>query len=226
DALPPLADLTARDRGVLRRMWSTGLNSPWCSSMGRLFDGVAALLGLRQRVAFEGQAAMALEFAADASIRDGYALPVHERPAAAAGSSRRSAGHEGGSKRAETTPAPAVAPAPVPDAPGILELDWAPLVDGVVADARRGVGASVISARFHNALATAAADVALRLGAARVALTGGCFQNRLLAVRVEEALARLGIRVLIHRQVPPNDGGLALGQAAIARAAWRRGTEG
>lgn len=204
DRLPPCHGLPDADRVVLRRMWQTGLNSPWCTSAGRLFDGVASLAGLRQRVSFEGQAAMALEFAADPTVRDAYPLPLRERPA------------DGLSRRADV---------PVPDAAGLLELDWRPLVQAVMDDVRQGVAVSVLSARFHNALAGAVARVAEILHASRVALAGGCFQNRLLAARVAEALAAQGVEVVTHRQVPPNDGGIALGQAAVARAVWQ-GTEG
>lgn len=211
--LAPVAGLPDADRVVLRRMWQTGLNSPWCTSAGRLFDGVAALAGLRQRVSFEAQAAMALEFAADTTVHDAYLLPVQERGTGPPGPGnpplqKREAGSHG-----------SVSP-PVPDAPGLLELDWRPLIEAILRDIRRGVDVCVIAARFHNALAAAVARVAAAFEAPRVALTGGCFQNRLLAVRVAEALEREGVDVLMHRQVPPNDGGIALGQVAVARATW------
>jgi hydrogenase maturation protein HypF len=76
----------------------------------------------------------------------------------------------------------------------------------------------VISGRFHNALVRALVALAIRAGLERVALTGGSFQNRLLTERASEALSRAGFQVLLHRQVPPNDGGISLGQVAIAAA--------
>lgn len=89
---------------------------------------------------------------------------------------------------------------------------------GVVADLRRGVPQGIIAARFHNALVEAIVAVAQNVGAARVALTGGCFQNRLLTERAADRLQRAGFEVLLHRHVPPNDGGISLGQVAVAAA--------
>jgi hydrogenase maturation protein HypF len=97
-------------------------------------------------------------------------------------------------------------------------LDWEPLVRAVIEDARRGAPVAAISARFHNALVDALVAVAAMVGQERVALTGGCFQNRLLTERAAERLERAGHRVLLHRAVPPNDGGVSLGQVAVAAA--------
>jgi hydrogenase maturation protein HypF len=182
--LAPIKAFEPSERMLLATMRARAFNAPATTSAGRLFDAVAALLGLGQRVSFEGQAAMALEFAADPSSSAAYPMPILE---------------EGGAAAA-------------------LVLDWVPALAAIVEDLRRGTPAGAISARFHNALADAIAAVARRVGCARVALTGGCFQNRRL---VETAAARLemaGFEVLLHRQVPPNDGGLALGQVAVAAA--------
>jgi hydrogenase maturation protein HypF len=155
---------------------------PRTSSMGRLFDAVAALVGRaccpKARISFEGQAAMALEFAADWSEQGAYPLPL-----------------------AEETPAVA---------------DWEPLIRAVLADRAAGVPTGRISARFHNALAEWATACARRSGLSRVALTGGCFQNLLLATRVRGRLAEAGFNVYTHQKVPPGDGGIALGQVIIA----------
>ena len=97
-------------------------------------------------------------------------------------------------------------------------LDWRPLLDAVLTDLRRGVATGIMAARFHNALVEAIVAVAQAAGERRVALTGGCFQNRLLTERAAERLERAGFEVLLHRQVPPNDGGISLGQVAIAAA--------
>jgi len=100
---------------------------------------------------------------------------------------------------------------------GSLVLDWAPLLRGMLADLDNGVEASIIAARFHHSLGAAIAGVAARLGADRVALTGGCFQNRLLCEAAIDALRGHGIEPVWHHRIPPNDGGIAAGQAL---AAW------
>jgi hydrogenase maturation protein HypF len=164
-----------------------GVNAPPTSSAGRLFDAVAALIGVRDVVTYEGQAAIELEQLADPTERGGYPLPI-------------GAG----------TPA---------------QLDAGALVRAVVEDLRRGTPAPVIAARFHTALADAVLAVCDRLraahGLATVALSGGVFQNALLLCRCLDRLERAGFTVLTHRQVPPNDGGLSLGQAAVAAAVLR-----
>jgi hydrogenase maturation protein HypF len=178
--LAPVAAFSPAERGVLGRMLDRGVNAPVTTSAGRLFDGIAALAGLQQRVAFEAQAAMALEFAADGGEQGAYPLDLVE-----------------GSD---------------------YVLDWRPLVEDVLADVRRGVPAAIISARYHNGLVDAIVRVSRAVGQPRVALTGGCFQNRLLTERTVERLARAGFEVLLHRLAPPNDGGISLGQVAVAAA--------
>jgi hydrogenase maturation protein HypF len=103
-------------------------------------------------------------------------------------------------------------------ATGADALDWRPMLRRIVTEQMDGASVATISARFHNTLAAAAVEVAKHVGEPRVALSGGCFQNRLLATRTADALERAGFRVLLHRQVPPNDGGISLGQAMIAAA--------
>ncbi len=153
-----------------------------------MFDGVAALLGVRNRVSYEGQAALELEMLIDA---DGAGEPAYEFGVAAA--------------------------------EGRLQVDPAPMIRHLVADLASGCEPGRLSARFHNGLAQAVVEVCQRLrdplGALPVALSGGVFQNRYLTERTAKLLRQAGFEVLLHRQVPPNDGGLALGQAAIAGAA-------
>jgi hydrogenase maturation protein HypF len=103
-----------------------------------------------------------------------------------------------------------------------LVLDWGPLVEALLADSRRGTAASIMSARFHRALVEAIAEVAERVGEERVALTGGCFQNRLLSEWTAERLSDKGHDVLMHRELPPNDGSISFGQAAVAARRLRR----
>ncbi len=181
--LAPVAACTPSERRVLARMVAGGFRAPWTTSMGRLFDGVAALIGLQQRVSYEGQAAMRLEFVTDPTEKGAYPF--------------------------ELMPAPA--------ASGWM-LDWGPLIEAVIADVRRGIPAGVVAGRFHNALVDVLVRVAQAVGHPRVALTGGCFQNRLLTERALAALRAAGFDVLLHRQVPPNDGGISLGQIAVAAA--------
>lgn len=112
-------------------------------------------------------------------------------------------------------------PAAAPGAPALL--DWGPLILALLEEGAKGVSPALRSARFHNALADGVAAVARLAGSPRVALTGGCFQNRLLLERTRERLTADGFDVLTHRLVPPNDGGIALGQVAVAAAALAAG---
>lgn len=194
--LPALAGWSDAERATLAALLRGGLRSPWTSSAGRLFDGVAALLGLAPegRVSFEGEAAVRLEALADRRERGSLPLPL---VAAAA--------------------PPGLAPGQAAS-DDFWELDWRPLLATLLAEQARGTSPAVLAARFHNALATAAAELAARAGVARVALSGGCFQNRLLLRRTVARLRAGGHRVLLHRQVPANDGGIALGQLAVAAA--------
>ena len=212
--LAPIRDLRPADRKVLAQMLARGLNAPVTTSAGRLFDGIAALVGLHGAVSFEGQAAMALEFAADEREMGVYPLPV------VAATGARGLGSEGERELEGCSPAPPLLCSPAPLPP--LVLDWQPLVAEILADLRRGVPQGIIAARFHNALVEAIVAVAQNVGAARVALTGGCFQNRLLTERASDRLQRAGFEVLLHRQTPPNDGGISVGQVVIAAAQLSR----
>lgn len=170
-----LADRLFADQplAALRQMAARGVNAPLSSSAGRLFDAVAAVLGLCRVQSYEGEAAMRLEAVAE--------------PAA-----------------------------PYPFGPG---LDPAPMFRALAADlGRRPVGQ--MAGAFQAGLALAFADAARALveagQAQAVALSGGCLQNAGLMARLQEALS--GLPVLVHRQVPANDGGLAFGQALVALA--------
>lgn len=187
--LEVVSGLPDADRRLLLQMLDKGVNSPWTSSCGRLFDAVAALAGVRQRVSYEGQAALELEM----SLEDGestlpYVFELNE-------------------------------------AKGRILVDPRPMVRQLVTDLRQGRAPGAISAAFHNGLAAAIVAVCCRLrereGALPVALSGGVFQNAYLAARTERTLETAGFHVLVHRQVPPNDGGLALGQAVIGGAYLR-----
>ncbi|MCU0788710.1 MAG: carbamoyltransferase HypF [Verrucomicrobia bacterium] len=196
-AFPP------EELGALARMLERGLNSPLTSSMGRLFDAVASLTGLRQFVRHEGQAAMALEFAADGVDTEGaYALPI---------GNCQSPGTKG-QWRTEQPGASSTSSRPAPHASAVL--DWKPLIEAVLADLRMNVPVGLISARFHNALSEAIVAMARREGLESVVLSGGCFQNRRLLERTITRLRQEGFRPYWHQRVPANDGGIALGQVA------------
>lgn len=184
--VPFLAEIAPGDVRLLRQMMARGLNSPLTSSCGRLFDAVAALLGVRDRVSYEGQAALELEQLLDEDEQGAYAFAWR---------------NEG----------------------QVLVIDPADLIRALVADLLQGVAGAVLSARFHNALALMIRDVCVllrnRSGLSLAALSGGVFQNRYLTEKTSGLLREAGFTVLLHSLVPPNDGGLALGQAVIA--GWR-----
>ena len=96
---------------------------------------------------------------------------------------------------------------------GILILDWQPLLEALLADIRAGEPVGPMAAKFHQALALAIADTAARIGEKTVVLSGGCFQNGTLTEKALTALNAAGLVPVRHERVPPNDGGLALGQA-------------
>jgi hydrogenase maturation protein HypF len=198
DDLPPLASWSASERAVLGRMASRGVHAPWTSSAGRLFDAVSSLIGIRQIWTFEGQAAMELEFAAE----KGH--PLLAPPC------------QGGDGGVAGTGEPYAFE--IVDRDGIAVLDWAPMVRAILDDVARGEADSTIARRFHDALADAIVAVATRAGERRVVLTGGCFQNRYLSERAAARLTASGFLVHRHRLVPPNDGGLAVGQVIAAGA--------
>jgi hydrogenase maturation protein HypF len=185
DWLQPLRETPRTEREAFRRMLERRIASPLTSSVGRLFDAVAALLGIRGASSFEGQAAMELEFAIG-DTRTDESLPMIVRRE----------------------------PEDDPSAP--LVIDWEPTVRAVVDGVGRGEDRAGLSARFHNALAEAIVSAATHLGEADVVLTGGCFQNRYLTRRAVERLEAEGFRAHWHERVPPNDGGVALGQIAWA----------
>lgn len=189
----------AQEIDIIHRMLQKGLNSPLTFSVGRLFDAVASIIGLRHLVNFEGQAAMELEFAmAGDSSGEAYGFTMSDlRLPAPSGrdSGRRST----------------------------LAVDWSDTIRQMRGDLLRGVPRSRVSIRFHNMLVEALLGVADRIGVERIVLTGGCFQNRYLTEQAVQRLRAKGLRPYWHQRVPPNDGGIALGQLyAWARAKSHR----
>jgi hydrogenase maturation protein HypF len=188
--LAPVAEFTPQERIVLARMMSREFNAPLTSSIGRLFDAVASLTGLRQVNSFEGQAAMEMEFAIPGTdTEDAYEIAI-------GASAEREEQH-------------------------LLLMDWGLIVPAVLEDLRRGCSPGLISQKFHNALTNAVLEVAGRIGERRIVLTGGCFQNRYLTERTVRRLSQAGFQPYWHQRVPPNDGGISLGQIY---AAARSGT--
>jgi len=187
------------ERRVLSAMIARGVHAPWTTSAGRLFDAVAAILGLRARNAFEAQAAMELEWAAE---RGGEAEAYPMRLEASGVSQDGSAGEGQGEVSGGRT--------------GSRVLDWQPMIAAILEDAAQGRPAAEIAQAFHAALAAGILAVARQAGEARVALTGGCFQNGRLLSLCRRALEGAGFRVLLPQRLPANDGGLAYGQAVAA----------
>ncbi len=180
--LPCVAACDPTELRVVRRQVERNVGCVPTTSMGRLFDAVASILGVRHRVSYEAQAAIELEALAElADVHDArWSFALDDR--------------------------------------GLI--DPLPVLLGLVADVQAGKAAATLAHAFHRAVADVVVDVALARAKSHpklpVALTGGVFQNALLARLTRASLQREGFEVLTHRLVPPNDGGLSLGQAVIA----------
>jgi hydrogenase maturation protein HypF len=191
ETLAPVRAATPTELSVIARQIENGLNAASTSSMGRLFDAVAAIAGVRQVVTYEAQAAIELEMLVrevDAAEEVAYDWEF-----------------EAGADDFEG---------------GALEIDAAPVIRAIVADVHAGTPVSVIAARFHNSVAAMVTQVCQALrdgeGLNEVVLSGGVWQNVTLLAKTLDLLWASGFTVYTHQVVPPNDGGLALGQAAVA----------
>lgn len=162
-------DFTPAELRLLRQQLARGSHSVPTSSMGRLFDAVAAFLGVGQNVSYEGQAAIELEALCEGDVEEGY--PVRK-------------------------------------------FDVAPMWEEMGKDLKKGVTRERIAAKFHRTIAEIVLAYSRQAGGEKVALTGGVFQNRYLLGLTSKLLTESGFRVLTNQLVPPNDGGIALGQAA------------
>ena len=191
--LPPVRFALRQEMGwpvmpALRHQLRTRLNAPLTSSAGRLFDAAAALLGVRQTIHYEAQAAIELETLADITEQGHYSFADNGEV-----------------------------------------IDPAPILAGLVGDWRAGISPSQLAARFHNSVAALVCAVCVRLrqehSLQEVALSGGVWQNVTLLRLVVRDLRRQGFTVICHERVPANDGGIALGQAAIAAWRWQHGVE-
>ena len=177
---------TSAEIGILLNMLSKKINSPITSSAGRLFDAVSSLLGICDRTNYEGQAAMMFEFAADLNERGSYPFEIKE-----------------GNKFQ-----------PEADEPLVQIIDWQPIIISIINDIRKDVKPSIISTKFHNTLAKVILEVAKKSGMKKIVLSGGCFQNALLTERTINLLQENNYKVYWHQRIPPNDGGISLGQIA------------
>lgn len=182
--LAPTRQIPEKQICLVETMLARGVQTVPTSSCGRLFDAVASIVGLKQEVSYEGQAAIALEAAAQSNVDQRYDFDVQ------------------------------------PAEP--LQVDMRPMIRQITEDVVREMPAGLISGRFHNTITAAIVEVSNRLRLAeslnRVCLSGGTFQNLYLLERTVSALRSAGFEVFIHAAVPPNDGGIALGQAVIASA--------
>jgi len=187
----PSLDIGEAERRIIQQQVDRGINCPQTSAGGRLFDAVSALLGVRQRITYEAQAAVELEMAAQipnlqSPISNGYPFGIEES-------------EEG------------------------IVIRLRELFEALLTDLGDGVSVGKMAYRFHVTVAEMMRVVCERIaretGLRTVALSGGCFQNRLLLALVVPRLRDAGFRVLLHRQVPCNDGGISLGQAVIAHFA-------
>jgi len=181
DEIGSVASFSTVERTAIQQMLIRGINAPITTSVGRLFDAVASLLGVCQRASFEGQAAMMLEHAI------------------------------GDTASERTYPFAMIQGADALGTP-VLMLDWRPMIIAITHDAGIGGRIGEVASAFHNTLVEMALRVIGRLEARRVALSGGCFQNRYLTERMIHRLRDSGVEVLWHRRIPPNDGGIAVGQ--------------
>ena len=199
-----LAAFPATDRALLLQLLEQGLHCPWTSSLGRLFDGVASLLGVCQRLSYEGEAALRLQGLA--SRQGAWA----------------EADHCGAAHPFPRSAAPAVGLETLP----LGWIDWEPALAALLAERAAGVPRRISAARFHRGLADALGELLTSAAATRgcrvVVLAGGCFQNALLLEALIRRLRRSGLEPHWAAAVPPNDGGLALGQLEALRRASRR----
>ncbi len=185
--LPPVAACPSHELDVLAHQVATGFGCAPTSSLGRLFDAVASLAGIRHVVDYEAQAAIELEGLARSAFTgtDGYTFGLAPEAGSAA-----------------------------------IVVDVSPVIRAIVTDVRTGTAAAVIGARFHAAVVDLVCDLADRVrrqsGLTTVVLAGGVFANALLLTNVRRRLQATGFTVLCPRALPPNDGGLALGQVLAA----------
>ena len=175
--LPPIKTLTEPEKQNLKRILSSGFQSPKCSSIGRIFDAVCSLINQRHFSTFEGQAAMELEFLSDnhtSSITYSFRIQLDEN--------------------------------------GSYVIDWEQLILEIIEDLHSAKSKQEIAIKFHNTLAKIIIEIAERIEQKQVLLSGGVFQNKVLTEICISELKKNNYEPYWHEQIPPNDGGIALGQ--------------
>jgi hydrogenase maturation protein HypF len=181
DELPPMQALCADEKTMLKSMLLNNLNTPPTSSMGRLFDAVSALIGIRAEVTYEGQAAIELENCMDPDETRAYEIVIDGEKILLAGLFRQ-----------------------------------------ISDDLLSGLAPACISAKFHHGISNVCLEIASKVrqqtGTKKIALSGGVWQNMTLLTLTVKKLNRAGFTSLVHKQIPTNDGGLALGQCTAAAA--------
>lgn len=177
------------DLPVVNQMIEKGINSPFTNSMGRFFDGVSSLIGIRDNASFEAQAAMELEFAAlkaaenvtdDLAYNDYFEFRLE-----------KNSNEE-------------------------YIIDWREIIKGIHNESAADNSKGQIALKFHNTLVEIILEVSRLSGCEKIVLTGGCFQNKLLLENAIERLTKENYKVYWHQRVPPNDGGISLGQIKFA----------
>ena len=185
--LQPVASLCVEERSIIKSQLELKINTPLTSSMGRLFDAVASICGIRQVVNYEAQAAIEFEALADQDETEEYEFGLEDDP---------NPNHSA------------------------TQVNPSLLIQQVINDLNNGLPVSKISARFHNTVAkiayTVSDQIRKEFGVNQVVLSGGVWQNLTLLRKTCHLLSAENFKVFIHRQVPTNDGGLALGQAVVA----------
>lgn len=179
--IPLLSAFNSQEIKIIATMLQKPLNAPITSSIGRLFDGVAALIGIRQQVSYEGQAAMELEWAA----REDQTDDIYQYDLV------------------QTVNAP-------------LIIDWQKTIKEILTDFTSHRTTVEIAAKFHNTLVETIVATAKATQIKYIVLTGGCWQNPYLSERTIQRLKQEQFYPYWHHQIPPNDGGIALGQIVAA----------
>jgi hydrogenase maturation protein HypF len=178
--LPTLQAFTSAELELLNQVLLKRVNAPITTSVGRIFDAVASLIGLQQRTNYEGQVAMELEFLTqNVESEELYSFEIDEMS-------------------------------------NIKLVNWRFIFEGILTDMKNHYSHSIISAKFHNTLVEIIIEIAKKIGQPHVVLSGGCFQNRYLTERTVKRLREEKFRPYWHQRVPPNDGGIALGQVYAA----------
>jgi hydrogenase maturation protein HypF len=207
-SLELLARISSEEIALVKQQIIKSINSPLTSSCGRLFDAIASLVGVRDIVAYEGQAAIELEMIANERIKESYPFKIKRgEEVLATGSKLMTKGKlVSGNRRLKTNSS--------------LIVDTEPIIQGVILDLQKGIDKSIIAGKFHQTVVNFISQVCCRLrektGIKTVALSGGVFQNMILAQKSKELLEKEGFTVLYQKQVPCNDGGISLGQVTVA----------